>query len=612
MSRETNRQTEYFGKKGLYLFPAKTKVFAWGNDAIIDIPGKKPVDITKCAPEKVTLKDGKPSIGLPITDTGSQLAREYKGVWEYLDKKDKLTLLDFEYATSHELALLIFFKSQDLIEAGRRMGEIKAALPYLINIFRNPVIHLKDVDAVLTLDAVKRVNQSTIRHLSTHSENWDNLENGNLMPRRLLTRIYEDDYGIYENIVFRDLIDQILAFLKRRTNYLAEIIDTLSESVRLEDFSRLVHSAYYLAIGKLYIGFFKTENIAEFKTMLEQTKRLYDRVASYKHRAVYVKNAHVKPIDGVIKKTNILSMHRDYKQVYLLHKKMKKSAYLPPASDAFLKYATVSCMDQQESQRGYGLFCQMLALFAAVGFNFKCDTAQTVYENGKVYAHLRYLDWSLKIEVKYNKLLDFDTIDFIVKHKTHSVKFLLIPIAYYLGQRKKKQLERIVERLHKDGAVYDKYVFLDPFYAEKNFVYDYSVALNVDGNELYYAILPVSIKEINSFRRLQKILFEAMVISNKNNDVCGFCGEPLSLDTDGIFKCAKCKTAVRDIKCGCCGLNFKAAYVDVKLKVRRKNEECGGSLTEFYKQEKRHLFRSTANMKGTSKIVLCPRCGAEN
>lgn len=603
MRSESQKRIEFLHKKAVYLFPAKSKIFLAGDKLSVEIDNKKVSDISDYLSAKSNLKKLYPyKIGLPVTEQGSLLLKEYQAVASYIDSHPVLDFLQFEYATGRDLALCTFFKSADSVQAEAFIREIKKELPYLINIFKRPLIHLKETDIVQPVDAVKRVNHNTIRHLSKHSENWKKIEGDEITPAKLLTRVYDDDYGIYENIVFRNLIDGLLSFLRKRIFYLSEILSSFKESIQLDAVHRLNHSEYYLAIGKLYVSFSKMENTSEVLEMLENTRQLYKQIRQYTVRDVYTKNSRVKTEIGTIKRTNILSMHKDYKHVYSLYQKANKRFLDSQKTGDFLT--------QTEAQKDYGLFCGLLALFAVSNFNMSCNTAGAVFESGAINASFSFKGWTVSVSTEYNPILDFDTVALRISSESSSCSFLLIPTTYYLSRDKNTQYENIIERLYFGGHDYDKYVFLEPFDFYGDSVYSYSIRYPLPEKDLHYAVLPVSVSDHNSFRRLQRLLLEGMTLTEKDRKVCAFCGEELHTEPDGKYICRKCRTAIRDISCPC-GKSFTATYFDVK-KQKPRNEPEGdfkSGLSDFYRDEKENLFRNITAINKSN--FICPHCGCE-
>ena len=604
MIYETKQNIQFFYKRSSYTFPNGTNIYLNGNKLLVEINEKRTRDISKyVTTEKNSSREYNNRIGLPITGYGSKLAEEYQVIAKYFESHQSLNFLDFEYATSHELVLCTFFKPMDFIRMKNIIEDIQKHMPYLINIFRRPYIHLKETEILQPVDTAMRINHKTINYLSKHSERWKAVDNktGSIEPDKLLTKVYIDDYSIYENVVFYNLVNNIFSFLIKTIYYLTDILETFNESIKLDAVNRFNHQMYYLSIGKLYVGFYNMEDTSEIASVLENAKNVYKQLNRYKVRDVYTKNINTKPLNRDIKKTNLFSMHKDYKHVYALYQKFKKKTFTMNEYGSYLM--------QVKSQDSYELFCQMLILFSISNFNFKIYSLDDIYREGKVKATFNFKDWELRISTQYNFVLGLKTIALKLSHLNKALNYLIIPIGYYLGQERKKQYEIIMQRLYNIGEVYDKYIFFEPFDYDDKSLNSYSNKYENENFTTYYAILPIAISEINSFRRVQKLLLEGMVISNDQYEDCAFCGEKLQKEDENHYLCRKCRTVIKKVHCHNCDNDVVASYFDIKTRKNGKKAESFEGLPEFYKQERQFYFRNTVTISKNG--FVCPYCGKE-
>jgi len=603
---------EFLHKSVAYLFPPGTKVFGRSNSFYAEIRGKKVSDVSQYIVDRESLKSSTKSIiGFPVTGEGSGLIIMYQAMMDFLKKKKGMTVKDFEYATSKDLSLSIFPYAQDWDSpTAVYIRDVEKKLVYLKNIATRPVIHLRDEEEILPLEMVKRVNSKTISHLAIHSKLWENIINDDVRPRKLSTRIYEDDYGIYENLVFKDLIDKISLLLQKRIRLLSDLVHVLYEITKKGVAEEVLHAAYFLGYGKLYVGIFETKNIIGIKKALIDAKKLHGEFNGLKRYGVYVKNANARPIAGDVKLTNILAMHKDYKHIYKLMYQYK---------DLFMggsREANIAL--QEESQDAYEIFCQLLTVFSVNHFNMKRAATAAVYSRRKAGGVFKFKDWELTIKANNNALLGINTIDFIVKNKKNKLKFLLIPQSYYIESARGEKYEHIVERLYNTKQVYDKYVFFEPHEYRSAAELTYGKRLDINGDDVFYSVLPISITEVNSFRRIQKLLFECLVRTCLDNDYCGFCGSGKREKTDFKYFCDKCLMTILIMECEQCANQFYATYLDAKPKKNRKIEEDQEhakegyveDVPEFFKQEKHYSFLNIVEMR--RNMAVCPYCDQEN
>lgn len=580
-------KAEFYFKNNIYVLPKNSTAYLVGKNIRLYENGKK-TNLGKY--ETIpTLQVGYP-LNTPITVNTKEIEHEYRLFGNFM-KGRNLNLVNFDYETSHNLSLCSFFSSEEQKRADQLFLEIQKCLPHLINIFKKPVIHIKERSVVQPVDMVSRINHKTVHYLTVHTEDWAEIKDGTVVPKNLHTRVGDDDYGIYENLVFCNLIKKIQSFLRHRIRFLSDIAQTFDNSVKLDDFTKYNHQMYYLAVGKLYLGFYKTgQDSALILDMLEQAKKMYKTINRYTHRQVFKINKNKPPLVGDIKQTNILTMHKDYKHVYNLDKKFRTRQL---DSNVF-----ATSTEAKHSCQNYNAFCQLLTLFATVNFNFVADnpTAEVI-QNGKINATMHFAEWTINIKSKKNVYLQQDCLEFTVSTEKKSKKYLLIPFVNYIDGEKQKMCELITKKLVLQKNKYDKYVFLDPFsYNTNSFNYDLTTKLN--DNTIHYSILPITLSEINSFRRIQKLIFECMVQTGSNT-VCAFCGEKLSHTNKHQHVCLKCRTMVQEIQCTC-GENVVATTIELKHKPDDTNS--------FFTQELTYMYRNATNM---AKYPLCPHCNTE-
>jgi hypothetical protein len=227
-----------------------------------------------------------------------------------------------------------------------------------------------------------------------------------------------------------------------------------------------------------------------------------------------------------------------------------------------------------------------------------------VYLLDKVKATFTFHDWTINIGYAKIQSLGINAIPITVTKKEKTKKYLLIPMSYYFARNKKKQYEEIIESARTFGHVYDKYIFCDPFNFSDATLFNYN---SMSSSNVWYAVLPISISEINSFRRIQKLIFELLVHTDDDGKICTYCGAAI---VDGDNLCKKCMTVSETVSCTKCKNDFTAAYLSTKGSRKRKDETAYTRLPEFYKQERLQFFRNSVNMN--NDIFLCPICAHEN
>ncbi|MCL2556816.1 MAG: hypothetical protein FWE03_07385 [Firmicutes bacterium] len=450
----------------------------------------------------------------PASIKAGNIFYQYKNILDFYQKNTTLTTNKFDEALKNNLVLCTFFEQIDTQYIENLLKQIAAAMPHLIEVFRRPVTHLSEIETIVPVDMAKHITSKTVRHLMSNSQDWECIKKSKITPKNVLTKTYDDDYGIYENLVFKNLIDRILKLLKKQLHYLIVALKIYNESVSIDVFSRINHEQYYKAIGNLYSGFFNNFEEIETNALTKKIKQQLSLLTKYLSHPVYRKNITAKSLGSDIKQTNILLMHKDYKYVNKLWKQLGNDDVKEEEIDEKL---------QAKAQKAYEKYCEYLLIFAVRNFNFN--------------EQFKFNKWQMTIKNKKILTVDIEAIELTIKHKKTQTKYLIVPCSYYFKKDKTKYYQDIKNKI---GTGYDNIIITHPF--------------DIDYTD---QALPISIIEINSFRYFQKLLLEGMILTDNDKNICAFCGANLLEN-----KCKKCRLNIQNNKCSTCEHNYISTKVD--------------------------------------------------
>lgn len=184
----------------------------------------------------------------------NHLLESYQVVEPFMKKYKRLSYIELDYSIVHDLTLFTIKPDFSFEQLEAQIDRLVQGIPAIKQIFAKPFIHLKDETILLPTEAVRIINNHTIQHISSHSELWTDIKDNQIEPAKLLTRTYEDNYGIYENIVFCKVIDDILSFTRSNIRILKELIYT-NQTIEINILERVNHLNYFLALGKLHTGY---------------------------------------------------------------------------------------------------------------------------------------------------------------------------------------------------------------------------------------------------------------------------------------------------------------------------------------------------------------------
>jgi ribosomal protein L37AE/L43A len=492
-----------------------------------------------------------------------------KNIESFVEKHDMVSYIEFDYYVVHDMTLFSVDPDFDFEKLKNAIGLIRKTMPAVKRIFGKPIVVLKDSDDVLPVENARIINQSTFLHLANHTHNVSNLTKQGVKPRKLLTRIYEDDYGIYENVVFCNFIDEVLSLIKKNERTLNSLLYA-SNVMKFNLLEKVNHVDYFLALGKLHTGY-----IRDFNRYFILSKELLGELSAVKNvihprlcKPVYKKNATRNP-RLALRKTNIFLMQKDYRQVYRTYKFLQSHHDLQPENKGKIDY--------EQLNQNFLTYVRILTLFAIGHFNFEIDP--------KAKMNLRFLNsvfffkgWKLIVSntIKNEIILQFS--------KDHAYRIM---IAGSLTDPDE------IQRRKEDYEV-DEVIIANPFdedYVERDDVY-------------------ISMEDVDSFRRIQQILLKGMVYSDRSRDVCPFCGGKLHKDPyRDVYQCNDCMTQIKGTVCpNTCKPFFYTDNAHLK-KYAINITDYKQDEYWFYKKkvESSMFFRNITKIDHTGAMI-CPFC----
>jgi len=223
---------------------------------------------------------------------------------------------------------------------------------HLHSISDRPRRDLRYDDLVAPVARARRLATSALSHLASHSDCWQQRTLSGVQPRKVLARFSEDDYAIYENRLYKRLLDRLDRHLARRLARIRGVNSRLERALEFQgseqthfrlrqDICRLWGESYLddktgmqLETGKLALG--------ELESQLRAIRVL-------KQRGLYSLVPAASVVPAQIHRTNILNHDPHYRHLPPLWEKLKddrEERLLPPeerlARQLQLQHAYVS------------------------------------------------------------------------------------------------------------------------------------------------------------------------------------------------------------------------------------------------------------------------------
>ena len=478
------------------------------------------------------------------------IIEDYKSSSDFLSLHNNITIMEFDYYIINKYSLFIVHDNYDFDMQAKMLDKLEYTLPSIKRIFAKPIIHLSEKDEILPVEKVRLINSKTITHIASHSELWSDVTERGIKPSKLLTNTYQDNYSIYENILFAKTVDCMLQYLRRNMRELKSLMTSCS-TLEFNYLERVNHWDYFLAIGKLHTGYARN-----FGKYYNKSKDLYDRMSLINQalttrlkRNVYRKN-HNKTKGFKLHNSNILHMQIDYHRVYLLYKHF----------DNIKETKTdISKDDIVEFNKNYFSYLKLLTIFAIEHFNFTIDENIKIdFDN--LSLKFNYLKWTLKLGLTKDKQSIYINIS---KDKVY--KAIIVP--YFITKRDYKA---------------DEIIIASPFTSIQESEY-------------------ISVNDVDSFRRIERIIARGMVYSDTTFDTCYFCGEKLKLISNdnehSEYLCSSCHTVIKENVCPIKGISYYTTSI-YGYKIRDQIGEDTSSLLHY---------RNITNITKDGDFI-CPCC----
>jgi len=490
----------------------------------------------------------------------------------FFDEHPSFNFIEFDYYTVHDLTLFTVEPNFDFAGLSAKLDCINLALPAIKRIFAKPIINLTDASDVLPVETVRIINQETIQHLANHTENASDITERGVKPRQLLTRVYEDDYSLYENVIFCNLVDEVMHEARSAISALKDMVYA-NEILQFNLLERANHLNYFLTIGKLHTGY-----IRDYEKYFALAEKLYGELQTIANviqprlvKPIYQKNK-IRNKHLPLKKTNIFIMQKDYHQIY----KLAKTLLVNKATAV----NEMKPVDLENLGKNYFNFVQTLIVFAIAQFNFEADPKAEM-KLASLQLAFAYKAWHVQVSNVQGEAVLLE----VKKEKTY--RLLFVPT---LDGVKTSAIIALGQSLRADEVL-----LTEPFEEET----------------LYPEALFISVEAIDSFRRIQQALLRAMVESDVIRDECPFCAGKLHpRKKDGAYECESCHTLIRETHCLKTGKPY--VYTDIasfkKIPVNPalfgKNETW-----RFNRRVEASLFFRNITKITPKGEFICPECG---
>ncbi|MFM4967470.1 hypothetical protein ACEUB9_07530 [Aeromonas veronii] len=192
---------------------------------------------------------------------------------------------------------------------------------HLYAIAYRPRLELIQKEELVQTSRAKRLSNKAPDYLAAHSEDWQSRTFTGILPKRVITRLNEDNYGIYENRVFARLVDHLGIYLASRLREIEQLAGIFDSAL-----SYSVDSDLYWKIGKnicsMWGQSFSDDELehaaSSSKATLEHLRFLLREVRSLRQSKLYQAIPRNANIGSKLRITNVLAHDQHYRHLVRL------------------------------------------------------------------------------------------------------------------------------------------------------------------------------------------------------------------------------------------------------------------------------------------------------
>lgn len=245
-----------------------------------------------------------------------------------------------------------------LNELDQALGEI-IERGHLDEIVRRPRYSMKYESELVDVSRVRRIAPGALERLAARSEDWHRRTITAVLPKRLMSMVSDDEWGIYENRVFARLLDRLEHYLRRRLAEAEELQRVFEGALNLDSAEGLD----YRLRGKLCELWGEVAEssrgitasvLDESKNAIEELRSVRRKVGLLRHSDLYSKVPRSAQVPAELRHTNILNHDQHYrhlKTLWHLHQRFNGSTEMTP-EDVF--------REQQREFHHFGLYFRMM------------------------------------------------------------------------------------------------------------------------------------------------------------------------------------------------------------------------------------------------------------
>lgn len=195
--------------------------------------------------------------------------------------------------------------------------EILRHIRHLKEVCHRPRLHLRVEEERVAVSRARRTPVRAVADLVSHPGDWEHRTLRSIQPSRVLARLVEDEWNLYENRVAVRLVDHLLAYLAKRLEELRKIEEALRER---QDYSDEARTSHWRAsrVTKLWADALTNKTEEALRTTIRKLEAAQRDLQSLMDAPLYKRVPSRLSVAISLKPTNILINDPHYRKVAVL------------------------------------------------------------------------------------------------------------------------------------------------------------------------------------------------------------------------------------------------------------------------------------------------------
>lgn len=198
---------------------------------------------------------------------------------------------------------------------------------HLHTIANRPRLDVHYEDNVVVLPRAKRLAKSALTHLSSHSDCWQRKTVNGILPRKVLAEFSEDFYEIYENRLYKCLLDRLDNYLTKRLRWITYLKNNLEAFLNFQNAETIdfrLRNRICSLWGENYQNDDLNTQLDSSKEALDIIEKQLKVIKGLKQVGLYTQMPSYTHIPNQLRRTNILNHDEHYQHLPKLWDKLNQ------------------------------------------------------------------------------------------------------------------------------------------------------------------------------------------------------------------------------------------------------------------------------------------------